>query len=485
MVFFLALRNITRNLKSSAIVALLIGIITFLFFVGNSITGQAGRSIREAYIESLTGDIVLQRAGDVTMNLFGANTPVPDVSFVVPVLPAFDLVREIAAGMPGVLGITSQVSGRAVIDLPGLREGVLLSGVDAETYFDLMPGIVLEHGDFLRPGEGGAMITLDRALRIAEQTGELPEPGTPVLLTYYSGSGFRIREVPLTGIFSYRNPGQFMDSIVITDPQTVRALNAIQVAGAAEVADDALSLLGTDFDDLFGGSGSFGAEEAEGEFSADFLQGFLSGDSVGADEAVLAGQETGGDWNFIIVRLEKGRSATAFLAEINRRLAPFEVMAVNWRVASGISSLLMLLLQALYNAGIFLVSIAGIITTINILLISVFRRTREIGTLRAIGASDGYIRSLIFCENVLIALVAGLVGIAFGMLFFHWVNGLDLNISNELLASALGGSHLRIAFMPEFALLSFVVALLLAFLASAYPVQAAVRIQPIAAVRQG
>ncbi|MCL2608683.1 MAG: hypothetical protein FWD94_02090, partial [Treponema sp.] len=67
MVFFLALRNITRNLKSSAIVALLIGIITFLFFVGNSITGQAGRSIREAYIESLTGDIVLQRAGDVTM----------------------------------------------------------------------------------------------------------------------------------------------------------------------------------------------------------------------------------------------------------------------------------------------------------------------------------------------------------------------------------------------------------------------------------
>ena len=479
MVFFLAFRNITRNKKNSAIIALLIAVITFLFFAGNSVTGRAGRSIRQAYIESLTGDVVIERAGDITLNLFGANTPVVDEFFTIPVLPAFDMVREIAAGSPGVAGITSQVSGRAVFDMLGVRERVLLSGVDAATYFSLFPGIILEEGRFLQAGEHGAMITLDRARRIEERAGQRLLMGTPLLLTSGGETGFRIREVPLVGIFSYQNPGQFMNEIVITDPQTVRALNAIQVASSADVGDDALSLLSADFDDLFGDA--FAAADGNGGdgFSADSLQAFLSSGSA------ESGEETGGDWNFIILRLEGGKSAAAFISALNKKLAPFDVMAVNWRVASGVSAILMLLLQALYNAGLFLVTIAGIITVINILLIAVFRRTREIGTLRAIGASDSYIRSLILSENLIIALFAGLAGVSGGFLFFRWLNSLNFRINNELIRSVLGGAVLRIDFLPHLAALSFFMAVALALVASVYPVETAVRIEPMAAVRRG
>ena len=480
MVIFLALRNITRNKKNSMVIALLIAVITFLFFIGNSVTGKVNRSLRQAYIESLTGDVVVERAGDVTLNLFGANTPVVDEFFTIPVLPAYDRIMEIVASRAGVAGITSQVSGRAFLDMMGVRSRVLLSGVDAATYFSLFPGIILEEGRFLLPGEQGAMITLDRARRIEDQTGEFPAMGTPMLLTSGRDMVVRIREVPLVGIFRYQNPGPFMNEIVILDPQTVRGLNVLQVAGHVEIGEYATHLLGLDFDDIFGDPFAFAGANGEEEFSAEMLQAFLR-----EPVAEETGEEAGGDWNFIIMRLEQGRSPAAFIASLNRILAPYGVMAVNWRIAAGVSAIMMLLVQALYNAGILLVSIAGVITVINILLIAVFRRTKEIGTLRAIGASDTYIRSLILSENLIIAAFAGFSGVLGGFLFLQWINSLNFRIYNELLVSMLGGPVLQIAFFPPLAVISFFVAVVLALVASLYPVEAAVRIEPMAAVRRG
>jgi ABC-type lipoprotein release transport system permease subunit len=119
------------------------------------------------------------------------------------------------------------------------------------------------------------------------------------------------------------------------------------------------------------------------------------------------------------------------------------------------------------------------------MLIAVFRRTRELGTLRAIGASDAYIRSLIFSENLILAAVSGLAGVSGGFVFLRWINSLGLRIQNELFASLLGGSVLQIDFFPPLATLSFFIALALVLAASVYPVESAVRIAPMAALRRG
>jgi ABC-type lipoprotein release transport system permease subunit len=482
MFFFLALRNIARNRKNSGIIALLIAVITFLFFIGNSVIAKADRGVREAFVESLTGDMVLEKAEDVTMNLFGANTPIIDSYFTIPVLPAYDAAMELVAAESGIAGITSQVSGKAYLDMMDVREAVLLCGVDADTYFSLFPGIVLEEGRFLRGGEYGAMITAERAVRIEKQTGQRPVMGTPMLLTSGGALGFKIREVPLVGIYSYQNPGQFMNEIVIIDPQTVRVLNSIQVASAAvnpDAEESVSDLLQIDLDDIFGDDFAADNEIVEAGFSAEALQNYLS---ESKDEEI---EETGGDWNFIILRLEKGESVPAFISSLNKKIEPYGLTAVNWRIAAGTSAILMLLIQSLFNAGVFLVSVAGVITAINILLIAVFRRTREIGTLRAIGASDGYIRSLILTENLVIALVAGFAGVLGGNLFIRWINGQGLLIPNDLIVSLLGGPVLQLDFLPQIAFFSFFVAVLLGFAASVYPVEAAVRIVPMAAVRRG
>ncbi|GHV55583.1 ABC transporter permease [Spirochaetia bacterium] len=474
----LILKNITRNKKNSLVIILLIGAITFLFFIGNSIIGRSDQGLRDVYIESLTGDVVLQKKADVSMNLFGANTPIIEEFFSIPALPAYDAVRTLAAAEPGVSIVTSQVSSRAFLDVLGMREAVLLCGVDAATYFSAFPGIALEEGRFLEANEYGAMITADRARRIETRTGQHPAIGSPLLFTAGGDAGFKIREVPLVGIYSHRNPGQFMNEIVIADPQTVRVLESIQVA--TNVTDDdpgASVFLDAGLDDLFSGD-LFDSNTADEEsFSVDLLQTFLS-DSEQEPEI-------GGDWNFIILRLEKGVSPAMVISSLNKKLSSFEVMAVGWRIAAGTSAILLLLIQSLFNAGVFLVSVAGIIAAVNILLISVFKRTGEIGTLRAIGAYDGYIRTLILGENMVLAFIAGAIGVLAGAWFLGAVNKMGVVIPNTLIASLLGGSVVNVTFLPSVALASLVIALGLGLAASLYPVETAVRIDPIVAVRQG
>jgi hypothetical protein len=277
-----------------------------------------------------------------------------------------------------------------------------------------------------------------------------------------------------------------MNEIVILDPQTARVLSSIQVASSESmVSGEAAELLDAPLDDLFSGAFSdsdvalSGTEEG-GWFSRE--EGLFSGGHEFREDEPLIG----GDWNFIILRLKKGIGPAGIINSLNRKLAPYGVLAVNWRMAAGNAAILMLLIQLLFNAGVFLVSVAGIIATINILLIAVFKRTREIGTLRAIGAQDGYIRFLILGENGIIACAAGGIGVLGGHWFFQFLNTLEIVISNPLLASLLGGGPvLRLGFFPGTAVLSFILAVILGLAASLYPVETAVRIDPIVAVRQG
>jgi putative ABC transport system permease protein len=286
------------------------------------------------------------------------------------------------------------------------------------------------------------------------------------------------------GIYRYRNPGQFMNGIVIVDPQTARVLAAIQVATAeAEMPEDFQDMFSTTLDDLFGEDLFAGGTEEPGTqdlFSVESLEAFLSGRQDDGEEPLA-----GGGWNFIILRLKPDVSAAAVIASLNKKFAASDVVAVDWRVAAGNSAILLLLVQFLLNGGVFLVSIAGIIAAVNILLISVFKRTREIGTLRAIGAGDGYIRFLILGENLVLAGGAGALGVLLGYGFICLINRMDIFIPNALIASLLGGPVLRLSFIPPVAAASFAVALVLGFAAALFPVETAVRINPVVAVRQG
>ncbi|MDR2072001.1 MAG: FtsX-like permease family protein [Spirochaetaceae bacterium] len=485
MIWQIIFRNILRNKKNSLVIFLLITLITALFFIGNSLIGQTNAGLKKTYIDSLTADVVIQKNSDMSMNLFGANSPVIDNYVTIPVLPAYDNILELISTETGVQRHTSQVSGRAALKIPDIStrdEPVLICGVEPESYFACFPGISVEEGRFIQPGEYGAMITAERAERLEKETGTRPGIGIPLVFTSAGYTGFKIREVPLVGIYRYQNPGQFMNEIVIADPQTVRVLLSVQVATAPAMDTP---LLPTDLNIFFSGPGidEEEPEEYPEEFTPEKLGDFLNSFNTETTEA--EGDLSGGDWNFILLRLKEGISPAVFIRNLNRRLMPFDAYASGWRTAAGTSAIMMLLVQTFFNIGGFLVSIAGIIVVINILLISVFRRTREIGSLRAMGASDSYIRLLIMGENCFIAFIGGITGVAAGSLFLRLINAMNIEIPNTLVASLLGGPVLYIGFLPLTALTSFCIALFLGAAASVYPVETAVRIDPITAVQEG
>jgi putative ABC transport system permease protein len=80
----------------------------------------------------------------------------------------------------------------------------------------------------------------------------------------------------------------------------------------------------------------------------------------------------------------------------------------------------------MFNAIVIIAVIVSLLGVINTLAMSVIERTREIGVLRALGASRWQVRSTMLDESLMITIAGSVVGVAAGTLIgASWVRGLD------------------------------------------------------------
>ena len=108
----------------------------------------------------------------------------------------------------------------------------------------------------------------------------------------------------------------------------------------------------------------------------------------------------------------------------------------------------------------------------NAMVMSVLERTREIGTLRAVGWSRGRVVALILGETVVLSLIGGLVGIGMGVGF------------TEMAARAPGiGGLLEGVYSAGLFVQGLVTALGLGVVGGAYPTWVAANLQPVEALR--
>lgn len=117
-------------------------------------------------------------------------------------------------------------------------------------------------------------------------------------------------------------------------------------------------------------------------------------------------------------------------------------------------------------AGIAL--LVGGIGVMNIMLVSITERTREIGTRKALGAPNSAIRLQFIIESIVICLIGGLIGIVLGVV-------LGMSAANLLGASAtpsLGSILLSLGF-------SMAIGIFFGY----YPANKAARMDPIEALR--
>ena len=479
MIILVAFRNLTNNLKHSLLICSLLAILISLFFLGNTFLYTSYEGLRQTYILNYTGDLVIMPKSDVPLSLFGASTPAIGEFFTIPMLNDYPQLKNILDGMSELEAYTAQLSGPVAMDLLGRRSAVFGFGIDAQSYFKVFPGIRLIAGERLLPKSYGIMISEGLALRLETETGKKVTPGQPVLLTTASTSGFRIREVPLVGIYRYEVSSPIPDEVVILDMQTLRALNAIllvQTNAPKPISNQTTAEL----EDIFNQPVSDTVvTDTEGLSLYDLAQKLKQ--TSNADET----DWSWGSFNFIILRLKAGISKAYFIEKLQKQLEGLDAVVVDWTTAAGTPALLVTILYYLFNGGLVFLMLAGLFAIINVMLITVFQRVREIGTLRAIGASKNYIRLLLLTENFLIALGGGIGGVTMGCLSIMLINLARIRISNSLIQTLLAKGEVVLSFSWEVAILSLGVAVFLSLSSSVYPLSYALRIQPITAVRKG
>ena len=145
---------------------------------------------------------------------------------------------------------------------------------------------------------------------------------------------------------------------------------------------------------------------------AGFFQGFASGYATGK-ELGAPDQDSA-----VYLKVAPGADAKAVRADLDTRLKPYPTATVQdqsefkAQIRDQINQLLVFIL-ALLVLAVF-IAFLGIVNT---LALSVFERTREIGLLRAVGATRVQIRRMILIESVLIAIFGSLLGLVLGVLY--------------------------------------------------------------------
>jgi putative ABC transport system permease protein len=116
---------------------------------------------------------------------------------------------------------------------------------------------------------------------------------------------------------------------------------------------------------------------------------------------------------------------------------------------------------------------------INTLVMAILERRREIGIMKAIGASDGDVKGLFFAEAGVMGVFGGVVGVALG-----WTIGRVINLGTNVYLKRQHFPPEQIWFVPWWLVLGAIgFAIVVSLLSGLYPASRAARLDPVQALR--
>jgi len=135
--------------------------------------------------------------------------------------------------------------------------------------------------------------------------------------------------------------------------------------------------------------------------------------------------------------------------------------------------------KVMANSVAIIAIFVAVIGVVNTILMSVFERTREIGVMKAIGASRRHVFQIIWMETTLICSLGGIVGVLFALVGSNIVE----HILKGMLPYAPSGKLVYIT--PQLMVSAFLGAIILGLVSGIYPALRASLLKPIEAIRRG
>lgn len=128
---------------------------------------------------------------------------------------------------------------------------------------------------------------------------------------------------------------------------------------------------------------------------------------------------------------------------------------------------------------LFLIILVGVINTLRM---TIKERTKEIGTIRAIGMQKNDIRNVFILETLLLTIISCILGIILGLLVMQVLGTLEFEVDNAL-SMILKDGHLNFKLNFVSIAVNFVLILLIAALTAYFPAKRAANLTVVEALR--
>ena len=195
--------------------------------------------------------------------------------------------------------------------------------------------------------------------------------------------------------------------------------------------------------------------------------------------------------NTIQVKLKKGADLDRTAEKIQialERLRPMHFMVSTWEKKQGALLSAVAIEQSILNILLFfIIAVAGF-GILAIFSMIVVEKTRDIGVMKALGASTAGVRGIFLGYGLLLGLVGSGVGMAAGLLFVHKINWIEQQLSAILGHKVFDDTIYYFNQIPTLVEPMTVIgvvggALFIAAAASVWPAQRAAKLHPVRALR--
>jgi len=488
----IAFRNLWEHQGKTLIVGILIALGSLILVAGNSFLDSITAGMRQSFVANYTGDLIVHGVSESQFSLM----PGPGMQSGLPLVDKYPQLRQHLDSLSDSVISMPLLGGMATVAVDEASVGfTMLWGVNFSEYRQMFPdNLELIAGNW--PAETASQIMLsERVHREAERTAKHKiGVGDKILLAGMGDFGTKIREVTVAGIFRFKRGGDVLDRISLCDPDTLRGLKSLNLPvenqnntmadGSGHLSDAQtpdLTAKPIDESALFGGDTLSTTTVLGSPVLSDF-------DSVLGDTSVRQkyGKSDSNAWNYVLISLKNPDQAGAVAASLQSFIAQSgaELEVSDWRWGAGMQAELAFYLQLVFNIIVVIIVIVAVIIIMNTLVISITERIPEIGTMRAMGAKKGFVRSMIMSETLVVSLIFGLAGMLLGIGLIGLLNLTGIQASGQLLESLFGGSSLH-PVVSGSAIVNALLAVIVIGLGSClYPIAIALKIQPVRAMQR-
>ncbi len=186
------------------------------------------------------------------------------------------------------------------------------------------------------------------------------------------------------------------------------------------------------------------------------------------------------------IRLKDGSKLAETRAELNELFKQngLDAKLVDWQEATGIVGQFANITRLVLIFALGVIFVVALVIINNSIIVGTLNRTKEIGTMRAIGAQKSFVLGLFLAETAITSILGSLLGAIFALAFLALLGKIGIPAPNDIVSFFFSGPRLFPKLHWSILLTTPLVISIVATLASIYAARHAAHVNPAEAMQE-